>query len=836
MAAGNRVAAASDHRHVLSCDEVREAISAQLDDESPGCSPAVLDEHLAGCADCQAWREQAHRVTRRVRVTPAGLTPGDDEALLAVVLAERARVRTTRRRRLTLRAGLALVALAQLVLTGLLLGLDHGGMAGMSGMQHMDHELIAFNAALAVGFGFAALRPGRARGMVPIAGIVALAIVAAALIDIIDGSIGTLHETQHVLLVVGWLLLWAVARAEGEPGTPSGERVSAPEGVSADSPPAPRFQPLRAVRPDPPAARHIPGKVAALILLAGVVGVLAIGERPASAHAVLESTSPVDGGVVNTAPRQVSLGFGEPVTVESDSLRVFDDHLHRVDSGKPIGNGPNVHVALRSGLHAGTYTVTWRVVSADSHPVSGGFTFSIGHPSTVAGTVSGESGGSRLVGILLGAGRLLAYAGVVLGLGTVAVLFAFWPAGRTERRVRLLVWSGLALLAVGTAIGLLLEGPYGAGRGITHVFDGSLLADTFGARYGAALSVRVGLLVVIGFLLAAALRRPLYWILAALGAADIGVLVTFGLAGHADTGNQVPLTMFSDVVHLAAMGCWLGGLVLVVVCLTRRTAELGVVLPRFSQLAFGAVLAIVVSGTYQAWRNVGSWSALTDTVYGRLLVAKIACVVVLLGLGNAARRWVTRQYVTAGQTRRPARISARAPQTVPAGGPDAPPALQPPTETEPPPHQLRALRRGLAGEVVIGVAVLVLTTILVNTAQAKETQPVGPGSNSASYSTSAQTQQTRVQLTVKPARPGAVSLSLQVRRPGGGPLPVQKVTASLSLPAADIGPLPVTFRVPKNGPITGQAELARAGDWFLDVTVQTSPIDATAFRLAVPIH
>jgi len=92
------------------------------------------------------------------------------------------------------------------------------------------------------------------------------------------------------------------------------------------------------------------------------------------------------------------------------------------------------------------------------------------------------------------------------------------------------------------------------------------------------------------------------------------VFVTFALAGHAATGGQVPFTTLSDVLHVGAMAGWLGGLALLVGCLTGRVGPLAAVLPRFSRFAFGAVSVLVITGTYQAWRNVGSWSALPDTV------------------------------------------------------------------------------------------------------------------------------------------------------------------------------------------------------------------------------
>lgn len=776
---------------MLSCEEVREAISARLDNEP---APMVAD-HLAGCADCSAWAERAQELTRRVRLAPVE-PAGSDAELLAAVRTEWVADRVRSRRRIATRSSLGVVAAAQLALAIALLA--DGSMAGM---KHMDHELLAFNIAVALGFGFAAIRPRRARGMLPITGLTVAAIAVAAIADIAGGCIALLHETQHLALIAGWLLLWAVARTHDGPGQPTALAEAEVTGPAEPGEVTNRPR-LRAIRPRPPAARH----VAAFILVAGIAGAVVFAARPAFAHAVLEQSNPADGAVVATAPTQVTLDFGEPVGVEAGAVRVFDDRLHRVDDGRPTAAGSQVRVALKSGLRPGTYTVTWRVISADSHPVAGGFTFSIGHPSSVAGTVQSEAHGSRLVGILLGVGRYAAYTGLVLGVGTAAVLLLLWPAGWAERRPRRLVWTGWGALLGGTVIGLLLEGPYGAGVGITHVFDGDLLRATFDARYGLVLGARFGLLLLLALALRAAPRLL-------TGLVMLGILVTFALAGHAATGAQVPFTVLSDVLHVGAMAGWLGGLALLVGCLASRVEPLGAVLPRFSRFAFGAVVTLVVTGTYQAWRNVGSWAGLPDTVYGRLLLAKIGCVVLLVGVGNLSRRWVVRQYVS---------VPAGQPALVPAGGPAKSP--EPPA---PPPDRLRVLRRGLAAEVGIGAVVLVLTTILVNTAQARESRAVP-----ASYSTSSSAGDTAVQVTAKPTRTGRVTLTLRVRNAAGKAIPVQRVTAGLSLPSAGIGPLPVHF----DKSLIARPDIAKSGHWLLDVTVQTSPTLATAFRLPIPIH
>lgn len=235
-------------------------------------------------------------------------------------------------------------------------------------------------------------------------------------------------------------------------------------------------------------------------VIAGLGGGLVIGSAAAAqAHAVLERTSPAEGSVVSAAPRQVTLTFGEDVGVTGDDVQVYDDQLHRVDTGHAghiTGRGDTVGVALRPGLPHGTYTVTWRVISADSHPVSGGYTFSIGAPSHVAVTVAGLGGGSRTVGVLLGAMRFLGYLGLIAGPGGLAFLM-LWPAGQRDRPTRRIITSGLVLSVVAAAGAFVLEAPYGQGQPLSKAFDSGALNDVVGSRYGHALLIRLGLFLVL---------------------------------------------------------------------------------------------------------------------------------------------------------------------------------------------------------------------------------------------------------------------------------------------------------------------------------------------------
>src|SRR5262249_31952328 len=101
----------------------------------------------------------------------------------------------------------------------------------------------------------------------------------------------------------------------------------------------------------------------------------------ASAHATLEATVPARGATLDTVPAQVVFKFDEPVEASFGALRVFDAQGKEVQAGSafhPDGPGPEIAVKLRPGLGQGTYTATYRVVSADGHIVSSGFVFTVG--------------------------------------------------------------------------------------------------------------------------------------------------------------------------------------------------------------------------------------------------------------------------------------------------------------------------------------------------------------------------------------------------------------------------------------------------------------------------
>ncbi|WP_329350075.1 copper resistance protein CopC [Streptomyces sp. NBC_01261] len=395
-----------------------------------------------------------------------------------------------------------------------------------------------------------------------------------------------------------------------------------------------------------------------VLLLLAVTGMLFAGAGTASAHAALTGSDPSSGVVVDKAPTQISLTFSEKVATNDDSLRVLDPKGKRVDIGKPSNiSGTTYATQVRSGLPDGTYTVAWQVVSADSHPVGGAFTFSIGSPSKTAVSVSAEQDvGGGLVGGLYGFGRYMSYAGFIVMIGGAAFILACWQRGAGVRALQRLVVSGWVSLTGATLWLLLVRGSYTTTGKFGDIFDLNLLGQVLQTKTGAALVSRLLLLAAAALFIAVLFgaydkredeeKRDLTFGLAiGGGVVAAGLAASWALAEHASTGLQPGIAMPVDVVHLLAVAIWLGGLSALLVALYRAPADNLVgrtAVQNFSRIAFGSVLALVATGIYQSWRQLGSWSAFTDTGYGQLLLVKIGLVALLVGIASISRRWTAR--------------------------------------------------------------------------------------------------------------------------------------------------------------------------------------------------
>ncbi|UQX89521.1 copper resistance protein CopC/CopD [Jatrophihabitans telluris] len=416
-------------------------------------------------------------------------------------------------------------------------------------------------------------------------------------------------------------------------------------------------------------------------LVAGLFLLMVAAAPGAFAHAVLESSDPAPGSVIAPGRPQatIELGFDEPVEVSLGAIQVVAGDGKRVDEGTvehPAGAANRVSVRLRPGLAEGSYLVLWRVVSADSHPVHGSFTFALGHPGTVASTAPG--GSPRALTVALGSARFIGYAALLLLVGAIVFVVVCLPGLWTNRRLKVLCWAVVSAAGIATAAGLALQAAVDIGGGWSASVDPVAVRAISATRLGHAHLIRLVMLLLLGLALirtrALAKRER-----AALLTAGLAIMATVASEGHAGQRNY---TIAIDLIHLMAAAAWLGGLVVLVLivlpqlrrpagakagpaalaqspALADRLADAArsgpatappvVVLERsaptwanspsspfwspvhrFSWLAVISVALLSVTGVVQALRQVSEWGALMGTAYGRLLLVKIGLVAAAL--------------------------------------------------------------------------------------------------------------------------------------------------------------------------------------------------------------
>lgn len=542
-----------------------------------------------------------------------------------------------------------------------------------------------------------------------------------------------------------------------------------------------------------------------LLAVLGLVGVVVLAwAAPAAAHAQLDSSSPAAGAVLAEPPPDVVLTFNEPVEVSLGAVRVYDSDAERVDEGGARLEGGDTVVQPLGDLAEGSYVVTYRVVSADGHPVHGAFTFQVGDRATgdtdaLARRLLAADGGSEAVGVAFAVVRWAIFAALALLVGAAAFCLLAWPEGLGLPRVRSLLWWAWGTALGATVVSVGFQGAYVGALGLGDVVDPDVVRSVLDTRYGRVALLRVVLLAVTGVALLVSARhdgsggaddRRGTGARVALGGLGGALLVTLGLSGHAATGDLVPFALAADVVHLGAAALWLGGLVVVLaVALPRRDpAELGRVVPRFSSIALAAVALLVLTGVFQSWRQVGSLDALLHTTYGHLLLVKLALFVVMVGFGYLGRRWVQRGYGAAAAAARDAGEAVDE-EAVAAG-----------------------YRRSIRVETGIGLAVLAVTALLVNAQPARSAvaQP---------YSAELQAgEDLLVDLTIDPAKVGPTEIHVYTLEATGAVAQVEDLTMTMSLPERDVGPLEIPLQRAGPGHFSAyDVQLPLPGEWTVDI-------------------
>lgn len=585
-----------------------------------------------------------------------------------------------------------------------------------------------------------------------------------------------------------------------------------------------------------------------LVLLAGWLGLGVATAGPAAAHAELVSTDPGEGARLDAVPAEVTLRFSEGVSLGAGYARVLGDGGERVDTGAAAVADDTLTIPLRGDLPDASYVVTYRVISADSHPISGAYAFVVGDGELAdAGAVAADPDADPFVATALPAALSIGFAAEAVGLGVPAFLLLAWPAGWASRRMRRLTTAGLGTVAAAAVLAFLLQGPYAAGAGLGSLLDPALLASTGSSGFGLTTLGRGALALVLAALLVPLWRRgapPQSQEVAGLAVLGAGVVLTTAAVGHPVAGSVPVFATAVTAVHVGAMVVWLGGLAALLAGLLRPGVDAGVLaeaLPRWSRVASASVAALVVTGVVQSVREVGSPAALVSTTYGWILLAKLALVLLLLAAAGVSRVWVQQHL---GLVRpRPGgrrRVTAHAFAAPAAGGSDEAPVVaaaraRAAVQARGAVEDVAPLRRTILVEAAVAAAVLVLSAMLVGTPPAAATvaEPVDvtlPLESAAGESGS-------VQLSVDPARAGANTMHVYLFDDDGRLAQPADLRVTLTEPEQEIGPLDVDLEPAGPGHwVADGMSIPGAGIWTVAVTVRLDEFTASTASTAFPVR
>jgi len=381
----------------------------------------------------------------------------------------------------------------------------------------------------------------------------------------------------------------------------------------------------------------------------------------AAAHAYLIRTQPTASGVLDSPPRQVALTFDEAVEPRFAIISVTDTQAHQETTGavqRSPSDPDTLVVPVRPNLPQGWYLIYWRAISVDGHPVQGAFTYAVGPnpgpaPRFAIPSIAGSAKSPQPL-----VTRTVMFLSVMTAIGLFVLRFLI--ARVLPRRTG---GTGLRALSVAfvaaSVVGLLAIAAYldasTAIDSLRSVFDVSALVPLF--RVTAFGRGYVDMLLCFGLFCLAGWtalyldrpereRRSVAELAAQAGAllAAAAVLIVPGTAGHAAQTSPAGLTLSADWLHLASGSVWLGGLVGLLVLwfaigAEGRVGALSVVVPRFSNVALGAVAVLVVSGTIEAIDHMPTLNALWKTGYGVAILVKIGILLAALVVasGNLLR-------------------------------------------------------------------------------------------------------------------------------------------------------------------------------------------------------
>ncbi|MCP8937349.1 copper resistance protein CopC/CopD [Alsobacter sp. SYSU M60028] len=527
----------------------------------------------------------------------------------------------------------------------------------------------------------------------------------------------------------------------------------------------------------------------ALFVLLAVLLMSTLCGPQADAHAVLLQSEPADGAVLAHRPDAVVFTFSEPVA--TSVIRLVDPQGQSRDAEGVAAADDSVRIRLPADDQLGTWLLSWRVVSADGHPVAGALAFSVGAASAATPAEHGEVLGDLTpLEALIWLARICLYVGAFFGVG--AVFFRFWvshselphrnvsaPAALAiglAGGVASLGFHGLDLLGL-SAGGLLAVGPWSAGLRSTVGVTVLLLGATFVASFGA-------------------LAFPAHGrgrVLTLLSMVALGV--AFCLSGHAASAPHAWLVQPAMFVHVTCLAFWIGAFAPLVALIRGGGAAATVVVNRFSKAILPVFIALSAAGCALALLELSAVRDLWTTSYGVLLLAKLAAVLAITALATLNRLVFTPRMALSS------------------------------------PGVRRSFANSIRGEVVLALLALAFVAGWRFTPPPRALAALAPAAREFDFAGPAVAAHVRIER----GQHDALNVSVNLTKPSGEPLDPRGVTLSFAPASDDGGTLDREARLDKRSWVVRDLLLPAVAHWRLRVEVLISDFEEAEVEGAIEL-
>ena len=471
------------------------------------------------------------------------------------------------------------------------------------------------------------------------------------------------------------------------------------------------------------------------------------------AHAALIETLPVDGAMLGKAPAEVRLRFNEPVAPLVFKLLLPDGSTQAVTHIAAEQNG--LKASLPDLPAPGTYLLSWRVVSADGHPVGGSITYSVGVRSDNGAAVvlssssssspSSSSSSSSPLPLLAAIWLIRFGLYMALFIGVGAALFRAFIAVETASPA----WWATAALLKGLVLAPLAVGMQGLDA-LALPWDALGSLQPWRAGLDTAYGVTAWLMLASLLAACAANAVDRRWL--SRPAAIVSTLLlgaALAASGHAGSAPPQWLARPAVFIHGVAIAAWVGSLLPLLMLLRGEQGMAS--LSRFSRVIPWVLALLLISGATLALLQLDSVQSLWTTDYGRILSAKLILLLLLLGVATFNRYALTAR-VQRGDAR--ARLW---------------------------------MRRSICVELLLVAMILALVAIWRFTPPPRAM--AAAASAAAPVSVHLHATQAMVDLTLTPQHDRRVRASLFVQGGDFSPLDAQEVSLQFSNPARGIEPL-----------------------------------------------